>query len=73
VLDDREDASAGRSRTPTVGYPVQVTIGKHVVDGKAEVKVRRTGVLELVPLGEVVAHVRARLDALPKGKAVGRA
>ncbi len=75
VLDDREDASAGVKfkDAELVGYPVQVTIGKHVVDGKAEVKVRRTGVLELVPLGEVVAHVRARLDALPKGKAVGRA
>jgi prolyl-tRNA synthetase len=75
VLDDREDASAGVKfkDAELVGYPVRVTIGRHVVDGKAEVQLRRTGTTELVPLGEVVAKVRALLDGLPAGRHLGKA
>ncbi len=75
VLDDREDASAGVKfkDAELVGYPVQVTIGKHVVDGKAEVKLRRTGVLELLALADVPARVRSLLDSLPQGRHVGKA
>ena len=75
VLDDREDQSAGVKfkDAELVGYPVRVTIGKHVVEGKVEVTVRRTGVTELVPVTEAVAKVRALLDALPKGRALGSA
>ena len=75
VLDDREDASAGVKfkDAELVGYPVQVTIGKHVVDGKAEVKLRRTGAMELVALGDVVTRARALLDTLPKGRHLGTA
>jgi prolyl-tRNA synthetase len=74
VLDDREDQSAGVKfkDAELSGYPVQVTIGKHVVEGKAEVKPRRTGAVELVPLADVPARVRALLDAMPSGRHLGR-
>jgi prolyl-tRNA synthetase len=74
VLDNREDQSAGVKfkDAELVGYPVQVTIGKHVVEGKAEVKARRTGAVELVPLADVPARVRALLDAMPAGRHLGR-
>jgi len=75
VLDDREDASAGVKfkDAELVGYPVQVTIGKHVVDGKAEVKARKTGAMELVALSDVLAHVRALIAGLPAGRHLGKA
>jgi len=73
VLDDREDQSAGVKfkDAELVGYPVRVTIGKHVAEGKVEVTVRRSGTTELVPLNEAVAKVRALLDAMPKGRHLG--
>ena len=51
---------------------MQVTLGKHVVEGKAEVKSRRTGAVDLVPLEAVVAHAKALLAAWPKGRRLGR-
>jgi prolyl-tRNA synthetase len=74
VYDDRADQGAGVKfkDAELVGYPVQVTLGKHVVDGKAEVKSRRTGVVDLVALDGVVAHAKALLDAWPKGRHVGK-
>jgi prolyl-tRNA synthetase len=75
AYDDRPDAGAGVKfkDAELVGYPVQVTIGKHVAEGKVEVKVRRTGALELVAFDDVPARVRALLDALPSGRHLGRA
>jgi prolyl-tRNA synthetase len=74
VVDDRKDASAGVKfkDAELVGYPVQVTLGKFVAEGKAEVKNRKTGAVELVPLGEVVARAEAAIDAWPGGRALGR-
>jgi prolyl-tRNA synthetase len=73
VLDDREDQSAGVKfkDAELLGYPVQVTIGKHVAEGKAEVKVRRTGAMELVPLADVPSRVSALLASLPSGRQLG--
>jgi prolyl-tRNA synthetase len=75
VYDDRPDAGAGVKfkDAELVGYPVQVTIGKHVAEGKAEVKLRRTGAMELVPLDDVPARARALLASLPSGRHLGRA
>ena len=75
MLDDREDASAGVKfkDAELLGYPVQVTIGKHVIDGKAEVKLRRTGATELVALGDVPTHVKNLIASLPAGRHVGKA
>jgi prolyl-tRNA synthetase len=75
VYDDRADAGAGVKfkDAELVGYPIQVTLGKFVAEGKAEVKVRRTGAVELVPLDDVPARAKALLDALPSGRHLGRA
>ena len=73
AYDDRADQGAGVKfkDAELVGYPVQVTLGKHVVDGKAEVKSRKTGIVDLVALGDVVAHAKALLAAWPKGRPLG--
>jgi prolyl-tRNA synthetase len=74
AIDDRKDASAGVKfkDAELVGYPVQVTLGKFVVEGKAEVKNRKTGAVELVPLEGIAAKVEQLLAAWPKGRALGR-
>ena len=73
VYDDRPDQGAGVKfkDAELVGYPVQVTLGKHVVEGKAEVKSRRTGAVDLVALDAVVDHARGLLAAWPKGRPLG--
>ena len=75
VLDDRPDAGAGVKfkDAELVGYPVQVTLGKFVAEGKAEVKLRKTGVVELVALDAVVAHTKELLASLPAGRHLGKA
>ena len=75
VYDDRPDAGAGVKfkDAELVGYPLQVTLGKFVVEGKAEVKLRKTGAVELVPLPDVVARAKALLAALPAGRHLGKA
>ncbi len=75
ALDDREEAGAGVKfkDAELIGYPVQVTMGKHVAAGQAEVKLRRTGAVELVALDAVPARVKAILDAIPLGRALGKA
>ena len=75
ALDDRADASAGVKfkDAELVGYPVQVTVGKHVAEGKVEVKSRRTGEVSLVAFADVPAAARAVMDAYPAGKSLGAA
>jgi prolyl-tRNA synthetase len=75
VLDDREDQSAGVKfkDAELVGYPVRVTIGKHVADGKVEVTVRRTGGTELVAIADAAARVKSLIDAMPTGRHLGKA
>jgi prolyl-tRNA synthetase len=74
AVDDRKDASAGVKfkDAELVGYPVQVTLGKYVAEGKAEVKNRKSGAVDLVPLGEVAERVRTLLAAWPAGRVLGR-
>ena len=73
VLDDRADASAGVKfkDAELVGYPVQVTVGKHVAEGKVEVKSRRSGETRLVPFADVPAVAREVMAAYPSGKSLG--
>lgn len=74
AVDDRKDASAGVKfkDAELVGYPVQVTLGKFVAEGKAEVKSRKTGAVDLVPLAEVADRAAALLASIPEGRALGR-
>jgi prolyl-tRNA synthetase len=75
VLDDRFDASAGVKfkDAELLGYPVQVTVGKHVAEGKAEVKSRRTGDTALTAFEDVPAAARRAIDAYPRGRSLGAA
>jgi len=47
-----------------LGCPVHVVVGKHIVDGLVEVKIRSTGDRSTVPLADVVARVRSALAAM---------
>jgi prolyl-tRNA synthetase len=73
VLDDRVDASAGVKfkDAELVGYPAQVTVGKHVAEGKVEVKSRRTGEVSLVEIAKAPDAVAAVLAAYPSGRSLG--
>jgi prolyl-tRNA synthetase len=75
MYDDREDAGAGVKfkDAELVGFPTQVTIGKHVAEGKAEVKSRKTGSVDLVALDDVPRRVKEMLDAVPPGRHLGKA
>jgi len=66
ALDDR-DARAGVkfADADLVGYPVQVVLGKKgLKEGKAEIKIRKSGERSTVPLDETVAAVRAIVESL---------
>ena len=48
-----------------IGYPVRVTVGKKSAsDGTVEIKVRRTGQEEVVPIDQAIARVQAILADL---------
>ena len=58
LLDDRQ-ASPGEkfADADLLGCPVQVVVGKALVDGEVEVKDRRTGERRRVPVGAVVGEL----------------
>ena len=63
VLYDDSDARPGEkfAKLDLIGLPTQVIIGpKGLADGVVEVKTRRTGVRETLPLAEAVARLAAR-------------
>jgi prolyl-tRNA synthetase len=61
LVDDRADASVGVKLTDAelIGVPTIVVVGKALADGKVEVRDRRTGGVELVPLLDLAAHLRS--------------
>jgi prolyl-tRNA synthetase len=65
LYDEREISPGIKFKdADLLGCPVHVIVGKHVVDGLAEVKVRASGERATVPLGEAVARVRDALATL---------
>ena len=61
MVDDREGSPGSRfADADLIGSPVRVTVGKRTVsDGTVDVRLRRTGESETVPLGEAAAHITA--------------
>jgi prolyl-tRNA synthetase len=60
LLDDRQLAPGVKfNDADLIGIPTIVVVGKALADGNVEVKDRKTGERSVVPLGEVVAAVRA--------------
>ena len=63
LLDDR-DARPGFKfiDADLIGFPLRVTIGdRGLKEGKVEIKERRTGKVQAVPVAEVVERVRGLL------------
>jgi prolyl-tRNA synthetase len=61
IVDDRVDASVGVKLTDAelMGVPTIVVVGKALADGRVEVRDRRSGAVELVPLIDLAAHLRS--------------
>ena len=66
VLDDRpERAGVKFNDADLIGYPVQIVVGKDTkTKGTVEIKVRRTGAKEAVPVRTAVGRVQAILREL---------
>lgn len=66
VLDDRpERAGVKFNDADLIGYPVQIVVGKDTkTKGTVEIKVRRTGAKEAVPVRTAVSRVQAILREL---------
>lgn len=65
LYDDRPKVSPGVKfkDAELIGVPTIVTVGKGLVEGKIEVKDRRSGEKTEVPLGDVVAHLTSLVNA----------
>lgn len=64
MLDDRRDASAGVKfkDAELIGNPIIVVVGRGVVDGNVEVRVRATGVKNDVALTQATSTIAALLE-----------
>ncbi|WP_221088135.1 proline--tRNA ligase [Deinococcus aquaedulcis] len=61
LLDDRaERAGVKFADADLLGLPYRVTVGRGVAQGQVEVKVRRSGVVAVVPVEGVVGWMRAQ-------------
>ncbi|MGL5137674.1 MAG: proline--tRNA ligase [Beijerinckiaceae bacterium] len=61
LYDDTEERPGGKfAKADLIGLPWQVIVGpKSLAEGKVELKHRRTGAREILPLGDVVQRLRA--------------
>jgi prolyl-tRNA synthetase len=68
LFDDREERAGVKFKdADLVGIPIRIAVGKKgLAEGKAELKLRGEKDFALVPLAEVPARVRARIDAIPR-------
>jgi prolyl-tRNA synthetase len=61
LMDDRDErAGVKLNDADLVGMPIRITVGeKSLKDGKLEVKARSEGTVELVPVDQIVAAIKA--------------
>jgi prolyl-tRNA synthetase len=61
MVDDREGSPGVRfADADLIGSPVRVTVGKRTVsDGTVDIRLRRTGESETVPLDDATARIAA--------------
>ena len=66
VLDDRQERAGVKFKdADLIGYPLRFTIGaKAMAESKVEVRVRRTGVVELLALDNLEAELKNLLEQL---------
>ena len=61
LLDDRDERPGFKFKdADLIGIPLRIVVGaKNLVDGKVELKERRSGEVEILPIAEAVAKVKA--------------
>lgn len=66
MLDDRSERAGVKFKdADLIGYPVRVTVGKKSAqDGTVEIKVRKTGAVEVVAIADAAKRVQALLQEL---------
>jgi prolyl-tRNA synthetase len=65
LLDDRDERPGAKFKdADLIGIPLRVTVGNLAVsEGKVEIKFRKTGEVEKVPVNEVTQRIKAILSA----------
>ncbi len=65
VLDDRNERPGVKFKdADLIGYPLRLIIGKKTLEeGTVELKFRRSGEMEVLPLSEAVARIQAVVEA----------
>lgn len=67
IIDDRPERAGVKFKdSDLIGFPVRVTVGKTIVEGNVEIKLRSTGEILIVPINEAVAKVEEILNNPPK-------
>jgi len=63
LLDDRDERPGFKFKdADLIGIPLRIVVGaKHLVDGRVELKERRSGAVELLPIAEAIAKVKATI------------
>ena len=60
LLDDRDERVGVKFKdNELIGIPMRITVGKDIVDGKVEFKLRDAADKELISLDEIKARVEA--------------
>ncbi len=61
LFDDRDERAGFKFKdADLIGIPLRIVVGgKNIADGKVELKDRKSGVVELLPVAEAVAKVKA--------------
>jgi prolyl-tRNA synthetase len=65
LIDDRDERPGFKFKdADLIGIPLRIVVGaKHLVDGKVELKERRSGEVEVLPIAEVLEKVKATIKA----------
>jgi len=63
LIDDRDERPGFKFKdADLIGIPLRIVVGaKHLVDGKVELKERRSGEVEILPIAEAIAKVKATI------------
>ena len=65
LLDDRDERPGFKFKdADLIGIPLRIVVGaKNLVDGKVELKERRSGEVEILPIAEAIEKVKATVKA----------
>ena len=65
LIDDRDERPGFKFKdADLIGIPLRIVVGaKHLVDGRVELKERRSGEVELLPIAEALEKVKATIKA----------